>query len=78
VKGAGEPRRAVPRSAVVHRGDLSGVFVLADGRAALRWLRLGEAEGEQLPVLAGLGPGDRVIDTPGTVRDGQKVEVAGD
>jgi len=76
VKGAGGPRRVVPRSAVVQRGDLSGVFVLADGRAALRWLRLGEAEGDQLPVLAGLAPGERVIDTPGNVRDGQRVEVA--
>ena len=78
VKGAGGPRRAVPRTAVVQRGDLSGVFVLADGRAALRWLRLGEAEGDQLPVLAGLAPGERVIDSPGNVRDGQRVEVAGD
>jgi len=78
VKGAGGPRRAVPRTAVVQRGDLSSVFVLADGRAALRWLRLGEAEGDQLPVLAGLAPGERVIDSPGNVRDGQRVEVAGD
>ena len=76
VKGAGGPRRAVPRSAVVQRGDLSGVFVLTDGRATLRWLRLGEPEGDQLPVLAGLAPGERVIDAPGTVRDGQRVEVA--
>jgi RND family efflux transporter MFP subunit len=78
VKGAGGPRRAVPRTAVVQRGDLSGVFVVADGRAALRWLRLGEPEGDQLPVLAGLAPGERVIDSPGNVRDGQRVEVAGD
>ena len=76
VKGAGGPRRAVPRTAVVERGDLSGVFVVADGRAALRWLRLGEPEGDQLPVLAGLAPGERVIDSPGNVRDGQRVEVA--
>lgn len=78
VKGTGGPRRAVPRSAVVQRGDLSGVFVLADGRAALRWLRLGEPEGDQLPVLAGLGPGERVIDAPASLHDGQRVEVAGD
>ena len=40
------------------------------------WLRLGEPEGDQLPVLAGLAPGERVIATPGNVRDGQRVEVA--
>jgi RND family efflux transporter MFP subunit len=78
LKGSGGPRRAVPRSAVVQRGDLSGVFVLAEGRAALRWLRLGEPEGDRLPVLAGLFPGERVIDSPGNVRDGQRVEIAGD
>jgi len=76
LRGAGGPRRAVPHSAVVQRGDLSGVFIVADGRAVLRWLRLGEPEGDQLPVLAGLAPGERVIDTPGNVRDGQRVEVA--
>lgn len=78
IKGAGGPRRAVPRSAVVQRGDLSGVFVFADGRAALRWLRFGEPEGDQLPVLAGLTPGERVIAGPAGLRDGQRVEVAGD
>ena len=78
VTGAGGARRAVPRSAVVQRGDLSGVFVLADGRAALRWLRFGEPEGDQLPVLAGLGPGERIIDAPAALRDGQRVEVTGE
>lgn len=78
VAGGGGPRRAVPRSALVQRGDLSGVFVLADGRAALRWLRFGDPEGDQLPVLAGLTPGDRVIAVPANLRDGQRVEVAGE
>ncbi len=62
----------------MQRGDLSGVFVIADGRAALRWLRFGEPEGDQLPVLAGLTPGERVIAGPAGLRDGQRVEVAGD
>jgi hypothetical protein len=78
VKGAGGPRRAVPLTAVVQRGDLSGVFVFADGRAALRWLRFGAPEGDQLPVLAGLSPGERVIAAPASLQDGQRVEVAGD
>jgi hypothetical protein len=29
-------------------------------------------------VLAGLAAGERVIDAPGNVHDGQRVEVAGD
>jgi len=78
IKGAGGPRRVVPRTALVQRGDLSGVFVVSDGRATLRWLRFGEPEGDQLPVLAGLAPGERIIDGPAGLRDGQRVEVAGD
>ncbi len=78
VKGVGGPRRAIPLTAVVQRGDLSGVFVLTDGRAVLRWLRFGAPEGDQLPVLAGLSPGERVIAVPASLQDGQRVEVAGD
>lgn len=65
----------VPRSAVVTRGDLTGVFVAAAGRAELRWIALGEAVGDQLPVRAGLAPADRIIDAPGALRDGQEIEV---
>ena len=66
----------VPRSAVVARGDLTGVFVAgASGRAELRWLALGEAIGDHVPVRAGLAPADRVIDAPGALRDGQPIEV---
>lgn len=78
VSGSGGSRRSVPRTAVVQRGDLSGVFVIASGRASLRWLRFGEPEGERLPVLAGLMPGERIIDGPAGLRDGQRVEVAGE
>lgn len=66
----------VPRSAVVVRGDLTGVFVAsAANRAELRWIALGEPVGDHVPVRAGLAPADRVIDAPGALRDGQPVEV---
>lgn len=65
----------VPRSAVVVRGDLTGVFVAAAGRAELRWIALGEPVGEQVPVRAGLSAAERVIDAPGALRDGQEIEV---
>jgi membrane fusion protein (multidrug efflux system) len=65
----------VPRSALVRRGDLTGVFVAEGGRAQLRWVSAGEAAGEQLSVRAGLRPGETVIDAPGALRDGQPVEV---
>ncbi len=65
----------VPRSALVERGDLTGVFVAAGGRAELRWLALGELTGDRVPVRAGLTPGEQVIDAPGALRDGDLVEV---
>lgn len=73
----GAPSRTpwVPRTALVERGDLTGVFVAKDGKAYLRWLALGEPVGDRVPVRAGLEPGELVIDAPGALRDGQKVEV---
>ncbi len=65
----------VPRSALVRRGDLTGVFVAEGGQARLRWISAGEAAGEQVSVRAGLRPGETVIDAPGALRDGQPVEV---
>ena len=79
--GAPEPPSTqelwVPRSALVERGDLTGVFVAHDGRAELRWLALGESSASAVPVRAGLQVGDAVIDAPGSLRDGQAIEVKG-
>jgi multidrug efflux pump subunit AcrA (membrane-fusion protein) len=65
----------IPRTALVERGDLTGVFVAREGRAELRWISVGEAAGEAVAVRAGLRPDDVVIDAPGPLRDGQPVEV---
>ena len=65
----------VPKSALVTRGELTGVFVAMDGQAHLRWISLGEAQGDQWPVRAGLVKGEAVIDRPGELKDGQPVEV---
>lgn len=72
---AGPAGAWVPRSAVVERGDLTGVFLAEDGRATLRWIALGEPVGDRYPVRAGLRPGEAVIDAPGALRDGDAVEV---
>ncbi|HET9594441.1 MAG TPA: efflux RND transporter periplasmic adaptor subunit [Anaeromyxobacteraceae bacterium] len=65
----------VPRSALVERGDLTGVFVAANGKAELRWISVGEPLGDRVAVRAGLSDGERVIDRPGALRDGDEVEV---
>ena len=58
-------RLLVPASALVRRGELSGVYVIdPDGSVGLRQLRLGHRFGDQLEVLAGLAPGDRIASDP--------------
>ena len=74
--GAASASLSVPRSALVERGDLSGVFVARDGHAELRWLALGEASADAVAVRAGLHLGEQVIDAPGPLRDGQAIEVS--
>ncbi len=62
VKGAAFPR--VPASALVSRGEVAAVYVLGDGRLSLRQVRLGDAAGDQVDVISGLKPGDRVAADP--------------
>lgn len=65
--GASAPaaRIAVPRTAVVTRSELQGVYVVGkDGLARLRQVRLGRATGDAVEVLAGLDAGERVAVDP--------------
>jgi RND family efflux transporter MFP subunit len=50
----------VPQSAIVREGDLTGVRVVRDGRAELRWVRLGDVRGDRVVVRTGLQAGERV------------------
>ncbi|MBI1753466.1 MAG: efflux RND transporter periplasmic adaptor subunit [Acidobacteria bacterium] len=78
VPGAKTEGLMVPRSALVLRGELTGVFVAREGRAELRWITLGEGSGDSLPVRSGLKAEDRVIDRPGALQDGQHIEIRRD
>jgi RND family efflux transporter MFP subunit len=52
----------IPSSAVVRRGQLTGVRVVTSDGAALRWIRLGRAVGgDRVEVLSGLNPGDEIV-----------------
>ena len=68
---------SVPRTALIQRGELTGVFIAKEGRAELRWVSLGEGAGTFLPVRSGLKPGEQVIDHPGALQDGQPIELSG-
>lgn len=65
----------VPQTALVTRGDLTGVFVAENGRAHLRWLSVGEPSGAEVSIRAGLSGKEAVIDAPGALRDEQPIEI---
>ncbi len=53
---------SVPETAIVRRGQLTGLFVLDDENISrLRWVRLGRSSGERVEVLSGLAAGERVV-----------------
>ena len=70
------PGLSVPRTALVQRGELTGVFIAREGHAELRWLSLGEGSGSYLSVRSGLKAGEQVIDQPGSLQDGQPIELS--
>jgi hypothetical protein len=46
-----------------------------DGRATLRWLRVGRTDSLATEVLAGLSRGEAIVLDPGDLADGQAVTV---
>jgi len=66
----------VPASAVVQRGQLELVFVVANGRAQLRIVKTGKRIGSDVELVSGVEAGEQVItDEVGQLMDGQPVEV---
>jgi len=65
VTGSGE-ELVVPVRAVVHRSEVTGVYVVApDGRVTLRHIRLGrDNQDGTFSVLSGLSVGERVATDP--------------
>lgn len=61
---AAAQRVTVTARAVVRRSELTAVYVVKDGRARLRQVRLGRTFGDRYEVLAGLDAGDRVALDP--------------
>lgn len=55
----------IPRTAVIERGQLEGVFVLDQNKVAtLRYITLGRSSGDDVEVLAGLQSGERLVVKP--------------
>jgi RND family efflux transporter MFP subunit len=51
----------IPKSAVIPWGQMDKVFVLENGTAQLRLVRIGSRMDDQVEILAGLSAGDQVI-----------------
>ena len=67
----------VPSKALVHKGQLTGVYTLGqDNVALLRWLRLGDTYGDEVEVLSGLSAGDQyIVSAEGKLYNGVKVSI---
>lgn len=56
----------VPRTAIVGRGQLQEIYVVAANQlASLRYVTLGESANDQVEVLSGLEAGEKLIAAPG-------------
>lgn len=63
-----------PATAVVTRGERTGVFVVTSGMAGFRQVVVGVRTSRQAQVLSGLAVGERVIAEPGEgLADGSRV-----
>ncbi len=76
-QGNGKTVVTIPSKALVHKGQLTGVYTLGqDNVALLRWLRLGENYGEEVEVLSGLSKGDQyIVSAEGKLYNGAKVTI---
>ena len=78
VTWSGAKLLTVPTSALFRRNQAWQVFVVNQGKAALRAIHVGHRSAEQAEVLDGLAEGDKVILFPDDqIREGTAVEAAG-
>ena len=66
----------IPRTAIVERGQLQGIYVLDPNRiAGLRYITLGKPSASNVEVLAGLQPGESLVADPSNRElNGKKIE----
>ncbi len=78
IPGGQQNQLMIPSSAVLHQGQLTGIFLLdGDHIARFRLLRTGRTSGNSIEVLSGLRSGDRyVVEPPPNLVDGLRVEVS--
>jgi len=69
----------VADSAVIRRGQLTGVYVVAeDSTARFRLIKLGSRQGDRFEVLSGIKAGEKVVLNPSEgIQEGSPVRAAG-
>jgi len=68
----------IPKSAVVNRAGIDGVFVNKDGKAFFHMVRTGLEIGDKVEIQAGLALGDQiVVDNNQSILNGDRVEIIG-
>ncbi len=67
----------IPTEAIVHNGQLSGVYTVSTSNTALlRWLRLGRTFGDQVEVLSGLSQDETyILSADGKLYNGAKITI---
>jgi RND family efflux transporter MFP subunit len=70
------PVLRVPVSAVIQRGQMEVVFVVADKRAHLRLVKTGKRIGDEVELISGVDPAEQiVVDGASVLLDGQPVSI---
>jgi multidrug efflux pump subunit AcrA (membrane-fusion protein) len=73
-KGTGQTL-VVPRSGVIERGELTGLYVVgSDSLARLRWVKVGRRLGESIEILSGVTSGERLLADASTGIEGARIE----
>jgi RND family efflux transporter MFP subunit len=71
------PALTLPHSAIVVFAGLSKVIVVEGGKAVEKQVTTGKRSGDSIEILSGLAAGDQVVEKPGSLQQGQPVQVTG-
>ena len=58
------PRADAPATSIVHRSELTAVYVVSGDEVTLRQIRAGGAFGERVEILSGLSAGETIAADP--------------
>lgn len=69
----------VPKSAIITRSGIEGIFVIDEGKAYFHMVRIGQTMGDKVEIQAGINLGDRiVISNNQSLLNGDKVIIEND